>query len=345
MTSILGLAPAESLEAAVLETLAYFDVFDFAPRLEELHRYLHHVRTSPADLSRALEALLASRRIHSRNGLFVLAGRRSLLDRRDSTSPENARRLQVAFGYGRLLARLPFIRMVAVTGSVAMQNGGSGSDYDYLLATAAGRVWLGRAFAILLGRWSGLRGATLCPNVILSERALIWSRRDIYSAHELTQMIPVAGLDLYRRFRSFNDWTYAYLPNAADAPRPESATPHTSSAALQRLLEPLLRGGVGALFEDLEMSRKVARLQRQPGFGAETIFSPDICQGNFLGHGGRTRQAFERRLEELGLAGSVSAASAASTRASAAAPGLRDGDAEVDISGLPARPKVAIAND
>ena len=296
------------LERSVLETLAYFDVFDFPVCQPDLHRYLHCMPVTTADLPDALHSLLASGRIEFQGGYYVLAGRRPLIDLYEAGADQHVRRLHLAIYYGRLLALLPFIRMVAVTGSVAMQNGGVGADYDYLLVTQAGRLWLGRAFAVLLGRWASLQGHTLCPNIILSEGSLIWPRQDLYTAHELMQMIPVSGFRMYQRLRALNGWAGAYLPNAEGSPSPDTSDPRSGGPS-QRLVEAILRTRIGAVLERLEMQRKIARFRRQPGFGIETDFSADVCRGNFQNHGGQTRQAFEHRLAALGLVPATSLAS------------------------------------
>ncbi len=307
------------LERAILETLAYFDVFDYPVRLDELHRYLHGVLTSQAELKDALRSLTLSSQAEVQAGYYALAGRRQLIDRYEAAARQNARRLHLAIQDGLRLARLPFIRMVAVTGSAAMQNGGEDSDFDYLVVSEPGRLWLGRLFAVALGRWSRRYGHTLCPNLVLSERALIWQSRDLYAAHELAQMIPVSGLSLYRRFLDLNNWTQLYLPNALGAPNPVTED-ESGSRILQSLLEQILRTPAGSALEQIEMQRKIARLRRQQGFGNETVFGRDVCQGNFQNHGDRVRRLFEDRLAHLGLAPMTASLQWSARQAGAGAP-------------------------
>jgi len=44
-----------------------------------------------------------------------------------------------ALRYGRILGRLPFIRMVTLTGSLAVRNCDEAGDYDYMLVAKTGR--------------------------------------------------------------------------------------------------------------------------------------------------------------------------------------------------------------
>ena len=118
-----------------------------------------------------------------------------------------------ALKYGCMLGALPFIRMVALTGSLAVMNSAKVSDFDYMLVTTPNRVWTARAFALLLNRFTRLFGHTLCPNLIVSENALTWSTHDLYSARELCQMIPITGMDVYRKLMRANKWTKHFLPN------------------------------------------------------------------------------------------------------------------------------------
>ena len=47
------------------------------------------------------------------------------------------------------------------------------------------------------------------------------------------------------------------------------------------------------------MTRKIARFTNQEGFGLETTFTADICQGNFDHHGSWTMQKYHERLFAL----------------------------------------------
>jgi hypothetical protein len=164
--------------------------------------------------------------------------------------------------------------------------------------TAPGRLWMARGFALLLGRLTALAGYTICPNLIISENSLKWPEQNLYSAREICQMIPIAGMPVYDRFRQANEWTAEFLPNAAGAPASFCMSSELPRS-VQRISEGPLRGPLGSRIESWEMKRKVRRLTQQRGFGIETRFDAEVCQGNFLHHSEQTRRALEERLARL----------------------------------------------
>jgi len=74
------------LERAVLETLAYSDVFDYPLRLDELHRYL----TASASLHDLTECLNQCEKVDFKDGYYFLKGRDEIvplrIQRRESLS-------------------------------------------------------------------------------------------------------------------------------------------------------------------------------------------------------------------------------------------------------------------
>ena len=100
-----------TLETAVLECVAYSDLFDFPLTPDEVQRWLR-VPATPDDVVAALDSLTL-RPMLSRSGAYVtLAGRESLAQVRDRRRASSAALRGAADGYGSVIARLPFVRMV-----------------------------------------------------------------------------------------------------------------------------------------------------------------------------------------------------------------------------------------
>jgi hypothetical protein len=285
------------LESAILHTLAYADVFDYPLMENEIHRFLTGLQASR---ERVVEALRESGSWIGKDGTYVLPGRESLLAMRRRRAAAARRLWPKAAAYGRLLAGLPFVRMVAVTGSLAVDNCEPANDIDYLIVTAPGRLWTCRALALLVSRLAGLRGVRLCPNYLISETNLELSERSLYVARELAQMIPLSGLELYDRIRRVNAWTDDYLPNARGMPDlPPGILPPARPPRLQRFCEALLSLPVAAWFEAWESRRKIRRLSREQAGSPEARFSADLCKGHADRHGQETERAFQERLERI----------------------------------------------
>jgi hypothetical protein len=284
-----------NLSRAILQTVAYADIFDYPLTALEIHRYLTGVRASVEAVNRAL----AEDRQFMRIGdYFTLPGRQEIVSIRIQREARSRKLLRRAIQYGRILGALPYIRMVALTGSLAVLNVSNVVDFDYMLVTARGRLWTARAFALAFNRLTRLQGYTLCPNLIITEGALEWPRHDLYSARELCQMIPIVGLDVYSRLMQANQWVESFLPNCShDLSREQGAT--EVATTFKSIIELPLRGVLGDRLEAWEMNRKIARFARQHGYGEETIFNAEVCQGNFDHHRSWTYEAFEKRLAEF----------------------------------------------
>lgn len=291
------------LESAILSTIAYADIFDYPLTFEELHRYLIGRMVPPDQLHAVMSGGDFARNHISRvHGFYTLPGRENIVRIRKQRAKFSAHQWSRANSYGQLIAGLPYVRMVAVTGALAMDNARPGDDIDYLIVTAPGRLWLCRAIIIGLVRWADKRGERICPNYFLSERGLVFMQHSLYTAHELVQMIPLAGQRVYKRIRQLNTWALGFLPNAEGQPPGLYASwVAQKHQQLSKLAESALNSALGSWFEQWEMNRKVQKFQGQIWDGAEVSFCADWCKGHFDGHGEETMKAYAARLEEFGI--------------------------------------------
>lgn len=290
-----------SVQQSILETLAYSDVFDHPLTFDELHRYLTKP-TPRADLAACLSDMSL---VHTESGFYFLAHRHEIVKIRMEREQKSQPAFQRALQYGRILGSLPFVRMAALTGSLAMLNLSQHIDMDYMLITQPGRLWLARAVAVTFGRFMRLFGDRICVNLLVSESAMEWQNQDLYSAREMCQMIPITGRDVYAQFRAVNAWTDSFLPQATSTPE---LTPHdTVPSFLQKWMEAMLRGGLGDCLETWAMDFQLKKIRRTYGTSGEANFSPTLCQGNFHDHRSETDAHFLERLSALYESENISA--------------------------------------
>jgi hypothetical protein len=279
-------------------------MFDYAPSADELYQVLDTPGVSQACFEDGLHALQEERVLCSDDGRWMLAGREALVNIWQRRQGHSSRKWRAALRYAAWIRCLPFVRMVAVTGTLAVNSAEAGDDIDLFLITEPGRVWLARALTILIVRWAKLFGETLCPNYLIASNALALAERNLYSARELAQMQPLYGAVWYTELCERNRWTLKYLPNVlaehADNSLPLDALPGPLRA-FKRACEVLLSGRLGKALDRWEMRRKVKKLlaQRIPKASEEASFSPAQCKGHFEGHAKRILRCYQERVAEM----------------------------------------------
>ncbi len=298
---------ARRIAQAILRTVLYADVFDFPLTAAEIHHFLINCPISLGTVQASLSnsAYLAEY-LEVDGEYYALRGRGTLIAERRTRDAASAQLWRLARRYGHVLAHLPFVRMVAITGSLAMRNAKSDKDdIDYFVVTLPGRVWLTRLMIVAVVKFAKWRGAWLCPNFVVAKTALSMDRHDLYMAHEITQAIPLAGWDIYRALREANAWVAALLPNATQPfYREADLRPQGVGRALQYLGECFLRGPLGAFLESWEQRRKQRKFAQQirDSQSAAQLDDQQI-KGHFKDHGYPSIQKYEARLRAYQLEG------------------------------------------
>lgn len=228
-------------DRSVLLTVIYADLFDFPlTRAEVFDRSIGQGFSSD-ELSASLERLKRTY-FSQEDGHIFLRGRGRLVALRQRRLQRADELWNEAIRYARWMARIPFVRMVAVSGSLAVDNSNGASDVDLFCVTEARRLWFARLFIVALSKLTRLLPSIfplyLCPNYVLSLTALRIEDRNLFTAHEVLQAVPLFGHDVSVEFVHQNEWARALLPNLRSGRRhlswDEPAKPH-STQRLERI--------------------------------------------------------------------------------------------------------------
>lgn len=278
------------LEEVILKTLAYSDIFDYPLTLDELHKYLV-INATKDEIKNCIENM---NQAHFAHGYYFLSGRDEIIKTRQMREKKSHPIFKRAMFYGKIIGKFPFVKMVALTGSLAMLNLSNEIDMDFMLITKPNRLWLARAFAVTFGRFIRLLGDRICINLLISENHLHWSQHDLYSAREICQMIPISGFDTHNNFRVANLWTQEFLPNTLSNKKKSDQI-----SWLQKIFEFIFLTKFGDKLEKWAMDFQMKIIARQENVSNETNFTVDICQGNFHQHKKWTQIEYEKRLASL----------------------------------------------
>jgi len=167
--------------------------------------------------------------IQCRNGFYFIKGRQGIIKKRLLREKVSERKLAIAKRAVGIIGKVPTVKMVAITGSLAMKNTTPGADIDLMIITQKGTLWVTRLTVlivlIILGvpirrfgeRWQKDK---LCLNIWLDESDLEWQIKNIFTAHEIAQIVPLVNKNrTYEAFINGNRWIKDYWPKAVSFER------------------------------------------------------------------------------------------------------------------------------
>lgn len=249
-----------SLHRMILETVAYYDVFDYPLTEFEVWKLLlmsDGEGMSAPDISfrmveETLEGSYLRKRLGRARGFVFLRGRERLIALRLERQRIADRNIRGARMVAGILRFFPFVRMVGLTGSLSMKNADRGSDWDFFIVLRSGYIWTGRATVTALLHLFGLRrhgnhiAHRACLNFWVTTRSLEIRLKDLFSSSEYFFIIPLFGEAVFRTFQQSNVWIRWFRPHFRVTRLPHVALlPDTSLARFSRMVGEILLAGLG----------------------------------------------------------------------------------------------------
>lgn len=237
-----------TLQDSVLKTIKYSDHFGFPlTTIEICSRLIGPTSYPKAQVIKALGSMIKNNQVQNKQEYYFLPGKKSLVARRLNHFKSSKPQLLRARALSSRLSRIPFIKAIYLTGSLAMFNSKTDSDIDFMIITNEGRLWTTRFILTLYTTFLGLRrtpgsqknAGKLCLNLYLTpgSYALPSHKQSLYTAYELIQAVPLYDPSGTRAaLLAANPWIKAFLTNVPLPAKPSTPQDHRKTGLLEYLL-------------------------------------------------------------------------------------------------------------
>lgn len=205
---------------AILKTLSYSGVFKYPLSYYQLCNYLISPNWfSGKQIRKEVKKLINEKLVSEKDNKYFLSSIEAIdANERVRETELSLKRNGKVF---ETLQKIPWIKMVSITGSAANYNNEKNSDIDLLFITAKNRVWLTRGFVFLILKLmnklpKNLAVREICPNIFMDESHLSWTKkkRNLYVAQNIVSMQPLINKEkTYFKFIDSNRWVNGYYTN------------------------------------------------------------------------------------------------------------------------------------
>jgi len=198
----------------ILATLSYFDIFDYPLTQTEIAQFLKS-NYCPEEFSENLHELIAENWVYKFDEFYMLKDNYSLVQRRRKGNMQAKAMLKTAEKIAGFLSAFPFVKGVAVSGSLSKNFADENSDIDFFIITERNKLWLARTFMHCFKKIAMLmkKQDLFCMNYYIDEDRLQIKEKNIYTATEVATLLPLRGIGIFQEFFKENSWSKSFLPN------------------------------------------------------------------------------------------------------------------------------------
>ena len=202
------------LKRHILATIAYFDLFHYPLTMDEIYLYLP-VKCCEGEFEYTLRGLVIDRMVYHFDKFYTLKNEYFLVERRLKGNARATRMIGTAKKVSNLLVRFPFVKGIAISGSLSKNFADEDSDIDLFIITAKNKLWIARTLMHCFKKLTFLvkREHYFCMNYYIDEEELQIREKNIFTAIEIATLMPLHGDTTFEYFYAANNWMRSYVPN------------------------------------------------------------------------------------------------------------------------------------
>lgn len=209
--------PAKDLttvEHGCLQCLHYFGIFEYPLNAHEIHLF-NAVKSSVHEVEIALKNLQSAGKIFKYDGFYMNVNEPARAEERKAGNKRAGQWLNKSAPYIKVISSFPFVRGIAISGSLSKNYASDEPDIDYFIITEANRLWIARTLLHLFKKLTFITGHQhyYCMNYFIDTEALNLAQRNQYAAIELVTLLPAYNFLLIEKLMKHNGWLGDFLPN------------------------------------------------------------------------------------------------------------------------------------
>ena len=246
---------------SIIKLLLYYDIFDHPLTREEIIMNCNLPEESSGK-SGIIEDVTAKEFIYRLDGYYSVRNDLSLIEKRRNGSLLATTFLPKAIKMAKFISSFPFIRSVALSGSLSKDYMDDKKDVDYFIIVRPERLWLARTILILYKRIFLLNSYTyFCLNYFIDDEHLEIEQKNLFTATELFTLIPVTGGKCIDQLIDANSWVKEYFPRFPIRDIRSVGPEH--NGFLKKMLEWMLNNHLGNSLDKLAMKLTIKFWKRK----------------------------------------------------------------------------------
>lgn len=245
----------------ILSTLTYFDIFTYPVKKREIWLFLQNLYHH-SEFEIALQVLIKNCLIFKLGEFYSLQNNYAIVQRRIKRSDKAEILLAKAKKVASLLSGFPFVRGVAVSGSLSKNFADDASDINLFIITARNRLWIARTIMHGFKKLIFLvnKQHFYCMNYFVDEDHVEIAEKNIYTATEIATLMPLHGSIAFEKFYSGNAWTKMFLPNKYLRVSSERSI---KTSGIKWVIEKMLSNSFGNMLDNMLMKITAKRWHKK----------------------------------------------------------------------------------
>jgi predicted nucleotidyltransferase len=292
-------------EQNILKTLGYFDLFQYPLTKDEICLF-HPVHVLHPAIDSALEILIDSKSVFKLDEFYSLQSDLLLAQRRRKGNMLAIEQMKKAGRVAKFLSQFPYVKGVAVSGSLSKNFADEKTDIDFFIITEANRLWIARTLMHLYKKLTFLTGRQhwFCMNYYVDEAAPEITEKNIFTAMETITLLPMQGKRSIDHFIAGNTWVKEFFPVKKIS---TTGTPEIEPGFFRRQIEKIFDSSWGDRFDAWLMNVTGKRWQKKmeqrrlnrSGHNMSMVVGPHVSKPDPKNFQDKVVESYQGKVQQL----------------------------------------------